>query len=346
MLTSPLFAARESFLHAPLFYKILGANALLIALISTALVMARGTQGSPDTVRLDVILVVGGLLLAIGVNAAILRLALSPLRKLQDAALRVQKGELEARVETSLLADRNLDLLIGTFNTMLDSIASYRDRMRNMAARVIAASEEERKKVARELHDGTAQSLAALLVHLRLARIAGDGTRRNELLDEVAREVADAIEEVRRIAVGLRPPALDELGIGAAIEVHARALSRIHGTQIDVRYDRIDDALAPDTGLAVYRVCQEALSNVVHHAGAARARVELRRSPSGLRVSIEDDGDGFRPDDVIGTDGRGLGLFGMQERVSYVGGRLDILSSPGQGTQIILEVPVKQGACT
>src|SRR5688500_14463698 len=114
-LATPLFKARDSLLQAPLFYKILGANALIIALISSALVMARGIQGSADTVRLDVILVVGGLLLAVGVNAAILRLALSPLRKLQDAALRVQKGELAARAETSSLSDRNLELLIGTF---------------------------------------------------------------------------------------------------------------------------------------------------------------------------------------------------------------------------------------
>src|SRR5690606_29017968 len=164
-----------------------------------------------------------GLVLSLISNAVILRLALTPLRRLEETATRVREGDYAARVEPSHLADRDIERVAATFNMMLESAETYRARLREVAARALNAQEEERKRVARELHDGIAQSLAALRVQRRIARAAPEETRL-EALDRVSAGMGEATEELRRIAQGLRPPALDMLGLSPAIESYARSL--------------------------------------------------------------------------------------------------------------------------
>ncbi len=339
----PLPPLVRALLRVPLFYKILIANALIVALgtVAGTWVTASYVRASPErsTLELVGVLVLGGLVLSVLVNALILRLALSPLELLERTAARVQAGNLDARAPRSPVADRELDRLTRTFNGMLDTAAAYRQRLRDVAVRALQAAEEERKRIARELHDETAQLLAALLIRVRIVRNSQDPQALDALLEDMRREIGESLEGVRRFARGLRPPALDELGLGPAVEQHARNLSESVGIAIRVEADPLDDVLTPEAELAVYRIVQEALSNVVRHAHAGRATVRLRRGPESVTAEVEDDGAGFDVPAVLAGDRRGLGLFGMQERAAYLGGRVDVDSRPGAGTRVRAEIP-------
>lgn len=220
-----------------------------------------------------------------------------------------------------------------------------RERLRAFGAGALRAAEDERLRIARELHDDTAQRLAALLVRLRVARGAPDGEKREHLLDEVHQEILEAADAVRRIARGLRPPSLEETGLEAAVRSLARAIHEAHGLPIEIETvpEGEDARLKPDAELAVYRIVQEALSNVVRHAGASRVRVRVERSDERMVITIEDDGRGFEPRAQAASGGGGLGLLGMVERARFLGGRVGIASASGEGTRVTIEVPREPG---
>ncbi|HEX7049537.1 MAG TPA: sensor histidine kinase [Longimicrobiales bacterium] len=335
-------------LRFPLFWKILIANVGIVILgvaVGTAITagVVRDDPGRSLT-ELVGLLALAGVLLSGLVNALILRLALSPIALLERTARAVQTGDFDARAPISPLADRSLERLTRTFNAMLDGLAGYRERLREMAARALRAEEEERKRIARELHDETAQSLAALLIRLRLVRGAGEPERRDALLEEARAELSRTLEGIRRYARGLRPPALDELGLVPAIAAHARSVADATGLSISVDAPRLGGLLSPEAELALYRMTQEALSNVARHAEATEARITLQRVGHDVVVTIEDDGRGFAVDSVLRGRGRGLGLFGMRERAAYVGGEVDIESEPGRGTRVRIRIPIHENS--
>jgi len=341
-------AAVRALLRIPLYYKILIANAVLV-LVGTlfgSMVTAAFVRQEPARSWFEV----AGLLAMIGVgvtllvNALILRVALRPLDELERTAARVQRGELDRRAPVSPVADRELDRLRATFNAMLDTGAAYRARLREVAARALSAAEEERKRIARELHDETAQMLAALLIRIRVVRNSRDPAAVEPLLEDMREQVSHALEGIRRFSRGLRPPALDELGLVPAIEALARSLEEIGGVAVSVRAEEVAGDLPPEAELATYRIVQEALSNVMRHAHATRAGVRIAHEGGRLVVEVEDDGRGFDPAHVMSTDGGGLGLFGMKERAGYIGGRVDVASTPGGGTRVRAEIPMDTGA--
>ncbi len=341
----------RALLRIPLFYKILIANAVIVvlgAVLGTAATIEylRAEPGH-STLWLIALLALGGVVASVLVNAGILRLALSPLRLLEETAARVQQGDLDARAPASPIADRELERLTRTFNSMLDNLAVFRQRLRDIAARALEAEEEERKRIARELHDDTAQRLAALLLRIRVARSASDPAARDALLEEVRTELGATIEAVRRFARGLRPPALEELGLVPALEAHARRLEDSAGLRVQIEADPLEGLLSPQAELALYRIVQEALSNVARHAGAERALVRLTRMDGWVTATVEDDGRGFAVAEVMAHERRGLGLFGMQERAVYLGGRVEIDSRPGAGTRVRAEIPgaAAEGGC-
>jgi two-component system, NarL family, sensor histidine kinase UhpB len=332
----------RALLRVPLFYKILIANAALIAVVIVVSGLLSPVHTDGDVVRY-LALLAGALAASIVTNALILRLALSPLRRLERTAQRVHNGDLTARVEPSELADRDLARLMTTFDMMLDSGEVYRRRLRDIAARALNAQEEERKRIARELHDGIAQTLAALRVQLRVARSVDDAPTRDALLERVGTDLREATEEVRRIAQGLRPPALDMLGLAPAIESCARSIEETTDLQIQTELSPVEGLLAQEAELALYRIVQEALSNVARHAEAGTAQIRLTYSGRFVTATVEDDGCGFAVGAEM-SDGGGLGLYGMQERAAYVGGTVDIDSQPGLGTRIRAIIPVVETA--
>ncbi|HEX6134468.1 MAG TPA: sensor histidine kinase [Longimicrobiales bacterium] len=332
--------AIRSLLRFPLFYKILVANAVILTLVTIGSVVIARATAAHENLGFALLLAIG-VVLSVASNAVILRLALTPLRRLEDTATRVRRGDLAARVQPSHLADRDLDRLAATFNMMLDSAEAYRRRLREVAARALTAQEEERKRIARELHDGIAQTLAALRVQLRIARAAPPDTRL-EVLERVSAGMAEATEEVRRIAQGLRPPALDMLGLSPAIESYARTVAEATGMTIDTDIAATDGVLSPEAELALYRIVQEALANAARHSGARSARVDLDVGRNAVNVVVSDTGSGFSVDQEMKLGG--LGLFGMQERGAYVGGAVDIESEPGHGTRVRVTIPTVETA--
>jgi signal transduction histidine kinase len=212
-----------------------------------------------------------------------------------------------------------------------------------MLGRVIDAQEAERARVARDLHDQIGQSLTSVLLGLRLvdgtlARGAPDLDDARAHTAEVRALVAQALDEVRRLAFDLRPTVLDDVGLVAALRRLARGYTERSGMPVEVGLVGLDDdtRLPPEIETVVYRVVQEALTNVARHAAASRSDVELAVSGHRVRATVADDGVGFTvDDDVLGS----LGLAGMRERASLAGGRLDVVSGPGEGTTVLLEVP-------
>jgi two-component system, NarL family, sensor histidine kinase UhpB len=338
-------------LRVPLFYKILIANAAIVlvgTVVGTVLTRAYLREGADLTFSWIILLAAAGMLVTILVNAIILRVALSPLKLLERTAEQVQAGDLDARVPYSPLRDVQLERLTRTFNGMLDNLESYRQRLSGVAARALDAEEQERKRIARELHDDTSQSLAALLIRLRLLRNNSDPRIRDAALDEFREELGEALERIRRFARGLRPPALDELGLVPAVESHVRALSESLGILIRIEAEPIEDLLTRQAELALYRIAQEAISNAVRHADPNRVMVAIARTSGAVALTVSDDGTGFALDEISRSGEGGLGLFGMKERASYVGGTVTIRSAPGAGTVVRAEIPVtpRRGAAS
>lgn len=204
----------------------------------------------------------------------------------------------------------------------------------------IAATERERGRWARELHDESLQSLAGLRVLLSAAR-RSNVEESDRLLAQGIEQVDSAIAEMRRLIADLRPTTLDELGLGAALEALAERLAAGDVIEVDLRIDldfhagRTDRRLVTEIEDAVFRLVQEALNNAARHSGAKRARVELSENEDNLRVRVIDEGAGFDP----GARPEGFGLIGMQERVTLAGGTLDLQSAPGEGTTITAVLP-------
>jgi PAS domain S-box-containing protein len=218
-----------------------------------------------------------------------------------------------------------------------------RKRMQDFSAGAMRASEEERQRIARELHDDTAQRLATLMLRIRLLGMQTDPEAWRSGLEQLRDEIMETAEGVKRIARGLRPPELEEVGLVTAVQAHLRGLKEGGGFEVDADLQPVDHLLKLDAKLALYRVIQEALSNVVRHSGAHRARLSVGADDGSVYVLVEDDGRGFSEPRVRARGG-GMGLLSMQERVVMIGGRVVVDTSPGEGTRIHIHVPVSATA--
>jgi signal transduction histidine kinase len=206
---------------------------------------------------------------------------------------------------------------------------------RDSLRRVVEAQELERRRLARELHDQTGQELTSVLLGLKAVEEAEGDAERSEAVAAVREQVVQTLHDVRRLAVELRPKALDDFGLVPALERLRDTFSGQTGMHVDLEA-RIGERLPADVETALYRIVQEALTNVVKHAQAGAVSIVLARKAGAVTALIEDDGRGFGRD---GTD-EGLGLLGMGERLALLGGKLTIESSAGAGTTIVAEVPL------
>jgi signal transduction histidine kinase len=245
-------------------------------------------------------------------------------------------AELERRVEdrTRELERANRDL-------------AERDRSRaELLRKVITAQEQERKRVARELHDETSQSLTAVVMSLEaMVNVLGPGPERQRL-GEIKAIAVRALDEVHRLLHDLRPSVLDDLGLTSAIRWCAERHLTPLGITVRCEWSGLEERLPPEIETALFRVVQEAVTNIARHSGADSVLIEGARRDRTVSVEIEDDGNGFVPDAVSATrpDGSGLGLAGMRERVALLGGTLEIESAPGEGTRVSVRVPVPAAA--
>ena len=217
------------------------------------------------------------------------------------------------------------------------ALADSRLELEKLSARLVDAQEQERRSIARELHDEVGQSLEARLVDVgRLSRLVPAGEQ--VMGDQIARVkglAENSVKTVRDITLLLRPSMLDDLGLIPALEWQARETSRRGDMEVDVHSEDVSEQLPDEIKTCAYRLVQEALNNAAAHASARNARVAVVQKNDKLRVQITDDGKGFDPQRV-----RGVGLIGMEERVKRLGGTLKIDSRAGQGTTVAAELPV------
>jgi signal transduction histidine kinase len=202
--------------------------------------------------------------------------------------------------------------------------------------RVVEAQELERRRLARELHDQTGQELTSVLLGLKAVEEAKSDAERAEALAAIREQVVETLHDVRRLAVELRPKALDDFGLVPALERLRDTFAEQTGMRVDLE-SQIRERLPADVETALYRIVQESLTNIVKHAQARAISIVLAQSGGSVTAVIEDDGRGFTPD----SDGEGLGLLGMGERLALLGGKLKVESSPGAGTTIVAEVPLR-----
>ena len=301
----------------PLFWRVFATNAGVLVAAAVALVLTPATVSFPVALTEAVVLILG-LAAVIVLNLVLLRRVFRPLHAL-SALMRtvdpLQPGA-RARIKTR---DPEVTELTSAFNEMIDRLEFER---RDSARRALKAQEDERLRVARDLHDEVGQRLTAVMLQL------GD--------DSAREEVRAALEEVREIGRRLRPEALDDLGLAAALRSLVNDLEQRAGLRVE-RDIHAPGPLNSEQELVAYRIAQEALTNALRHADGASVRVELRREGRAAVLVVEDTGPGAE------RIADGDGLRGMRERALLVGARLELDSSPGRGMRVRLVLDGEPG---
>ena len=311
-----------------LAWRVFLTNAAVLIGVSAFLVLSPATISAPVAVS-EVLVLIAAITITLFVNLVLLERVFAPLDALRRLMQRVDPLEPGRRVSIGR-ADADVAALADAFNAMLDRLETER---RDSARRSLAAQEEERARVARELHDELGQTLTGVLLLTDEATHATPA-RANAAFEEAREAARGAIEEVRRIVRDLRPEALDDLGLSAALGALGRSFERQSGVVVERRLSSDLPRLSPEQELVVYRIAQEALTNVARHARADRAHLVLETHGDELRMTIRDDGDGFG-----GPVPMNGGIRGMRERALLVHGTLSVESSEGGGTQVRLALP-------
>jgi signal transduction histidine kinase len=267
----------------------------------------------------------------------------------QNHFLAARFQQLETRlvwlVALAIIAGLLISLVCGWYILRLERqgreryqvLARSRLELEGLSARLVDAQEQERRSISRELHDEVGQTLGALLVEVgQLGKVVPPEDRVAQAQITHIKSVAEnAVKSVRDIALLLRPPMLDDLGLVPALEWQAREVSRRSDMEVDVQSEQVSEALPDEIKVCVYRLVQEALNNAASHASAKSAKVTVIQDQEKINVEIADDGSGF---DAVRS--RGMGILGMEERVKRLGGMLTIDSRPGRGTTLCAELPL------
>ena len=241
---------------------------------------------------------------------------------------------------------RQVEELTADNQRLLQSVVKSEKRFRTLAQSVWHVQEEERRRLARELHDGLGQTLTALANQLQ--RIHDDARAMSNLglghrLGDALDITRGALHDTRELSRLLRPTLLDDLGLEAALKWLARTLGERTGLAIEVHSNLGEQRLLPDIETLVFRICQEALTNVIKHSGAKQAQVLLTLAPGLLRLRVHDDGTGFDPGDLNSPEKAAMsaGVRGMRDRAELFGGNILLNSAPGEGTSVQLQLPVE-----
>ncbi|MFO8060836.1 MAG: sensor histidine kinase [Bacillota bacterium] len=334
----------------PMIYKVMVGS--LITLTPPLLItVVLGRQGWLERTSTPLLAVytAGVIALALYLNYISLRVLFRPLFQLMETVHRLQEGDYRARAR-GITGDQELARVGSILNEVLDNLERSR---RFTSSRTLHALERERKRIARELHDETSQALTTLIINLEIsisslqeltegADVSDDSWKplRQRLTD--TRNLTESVlEEIRKLIFDLRPSILDDLGLVPAMRWYA--MNKLESLGVDSRFEvqGSDERLPADTETALFRIFQEAITNTIKHADADLVVIALKLSREAVVLRVSDDGVGFAPQ-AAGNPYSGLGLFGMQERASLLGGTLEVNSKPGEGTEIIVRIPHPQ----
>jgi signal transduction histidine kinase len=313
--------------------KVAGANILIVAMAIVATAMTRGaTTEHERVIALAIALVLG-----VAVNAALVTLALRPLRQLEETAARISAGDMTARVPPSPLADRDMARTRRALNRVLDELVAERSRICRLASLALKAQDDERLRVAHELNDSTAQTMAGVAMELSVAAREASDPQMATRLARIRDAAGQSVEEIRTLAHSVYPRVLQDLGMAAALERLARMTRDSSGVETYVTV--ASDPVPANVAAVLYRVAQESLVNAVRHAAPSMVQIRVFFDDSHVNLHVVDDGIGFDPEETM-RNGVGTGIFSMRERVALAGGTFGIVSAPGDGTRVMARVPL------
>jgi two-component system sensor histidine kinase UhpB len=293
----------------------------------------------PSASTILVVFVIVGWLVSVALNFVVLQIAFRPLMELGRVMNRVQSGERMLRAPLTGV-DPQADQLARTFNEMLETIDEA-NRLR--ATQILNAMEEERKRIARELHDETSQVLTSLLISLAILEESITTPEARARIGDTRRLAHQTLRAIRNLSIDLRPSALDDLGLLPALRWYVKEYQQKFTIDVDLQATAFKERLPTDVETALYRIIQESLTNVAKHAHAHKVSVVLREDAVAVYATIGDDGIGFDAEQLQKTPGpgqeRGWGLVGMHERASLLDGSLTIDSQSGSGTIVRVYIP-------
>lgn len=323
-----------------IFYKVLIANSFIIFVGATGGTwLATHLNSSPVATPMSLVgFIAAGWLISIVLNYLVLQIAFRPLIHLGRVMRRVQAGERSLRAPLTGI-DSQADQLAGAFNMVLEALD---DASRQRASQIINAQEQERQRIARELHDETSQVLTSLLISLAVLEKSIDSPEARERIADTRGLAHSTLRAIRTLSIDLRPSALDDLGLLPALRWYVKEYQKKCAIEVDFRSSGLKERLPAEMETALYRIVQECLTNTARHANAKKVSVALRESGEAVNATITDDGNGFDYDALLKNPGqeRGLGLAGMQERAVLLGGTLNITTKPGKGTTVKVSIPL------
>src|SRR2546425_2894298 len=314
MMIHPSITSKEShklfrpFLGIPVFYKVLFANSLIIFIGATGgtwlasnLDNSRQTFATPTVLLLFVAL---GWLVSVFLNFVVLQIAFRPLMDLGRVMNRVQAGERSLRARLTGV-DPQADQLARTFNTMLEAID---EATRLRASQIINAQEQERKRIARELHDETSQVLTSLLISLAILEESISTQEARDRIADTRKLAHQTLRAIRSLSIDLRPSALDDLGLLPALRWYLKEYQQKCAVEVEFQATGLKGRLPAEMETALYRIVQECLTNTARYAAAHKVSIMLREDPERVFGRIADNGRGFDYEALLKTPGQELGL--------------------------------------
>ncbi len=331
--------------RTPIFYRIAIGNAIIIAvgaLLGTFL--TRFLTNITSTLWHFVLFASIGILLSVALSFFIIQASLQPLKQLRRTVNHIQAGQ--AVVSQLSLDDTDPDIqqLASSLNSLITQLETSNQQLRLITERAINAQEDERKRIARSLHDDTGQSLSTLIIHLeRLEnRLPAESVELKDRLRSIREMASESLACLRNIIYDLRPAILDDLGLLPAIRWYAQTNLESAGIQVKLDFPADFPLLPPTITTTLFRILQEGVNNVIRHSQAKNVSIALGIQSNHIFLQITDDGRGF---DMVSSSGQSLerqhwGLVGMQERIELVGGTLSIRSDPHHGTTLLANAPL------
>jgi len=341
-----LFARYGQFMsRISIFNRVLIGNSFIIIFGAIAGTFFTRHLALLGDIRLIFLFSFAGILITLFVNYVIIKSALNPLRELVQALEQVGIEQIKISEDLKKYEDKDVHRLVTTVDEMLIRLEKRTRQLKAISERAIHAQEEERVRIARSLHDDTAQTISMLIIHLE--RIEQLVPRDDP---DLFRQVAEShkvatllLENLRKVIWDLRPSILDDLGLIPAIRWYAQTNLEESGVQVEVGRGNDVVRLPPHLETLLFRILQEAVSNILRHANASKVLINLRPEDGYMVLEVKDNGRGF---DIEKTTGEAvtrkqLGLLGMQERVSLVNGTVNFESTPGEGTTLRVYIPLR-----
>lgn len=273
----------------------------------------------------------------------------------KESMLRFRRDELERGLKRQLETKQRAERLASQVGVILQYLQSdlqdAADRIgemhqwQQMALRILEAQEEERRRVAREIHDGPAQSMANVVMRAEfcLKLLDKDTDKLRQELLALQAVVRDSLQDTRKIIFDLRPMALDDIGLPAALKKFISNYREQYGLPVEFQYFGPQKRLPPAVEVALFRIVQEGLNNIYKHADASNVSVKLEVLPKKVNLIVRDDGKGFNPEKLArGAKQKGYGLIGIKERVQLLKGEMEVLSAPGQGTSLVVNFDISE----